>query len=136
MHIEINDNTTLREIQGAFTDFYPYLQLEFYKHPHKKYEASSERGLIYPGRTIGEIKQTHISGIIEMQPWYKVTSVELEFQNRFGLPVQILRKEKDKWVQTTGMDDFTLKQLNEMGRNSSDEFVVTDYDEGFEGENP
>lgn len=132
MHIEINDNTTLREIQEAFNNFYPYLQLEFYKHPHKKYEASAERSLIYPGKTIGEIKQTHVSGIIEMQPWYKVTSVELEFQNRFGLPVQILRKEKDKWVQTTGMDDFTLKQLNEMGRNSSDEFVVTDYEEGFE----
>jgi hypothetical protein len=25
--------------------------------------------------------------------------------------------------QTTGMDDFTLKDLNEFGRNSSDEFI-------------
>ena len=45
-----------------------------------------------------------------------------------------MRKEKDRWEQTTGMDDFTLKDLNEMGRNSSDEFIVTDYEEGFEEE--
>jgi hypothetical protein len=29
------------------------------------------------------------------------------------------------------MDDFTLKDLNEFGRNSSDEFVVSDYEEKF-----
>ena len=32
------------------------------------------------------------------------------------------------------MDDFTLKELNELGRNSSDEFIVTDYDETFDDE--
>ena len=30
------------------------------------------------------------------------------------------------------MDDFTLKELNEMGRNSSDEFIISDYEAGFE----
>lgn len=51
---------------------------------------------------------------------------------RFGLSVQILRKEKDNWEQTTGMDDFTLKEINELGRNSSDEFILEDYEKGFE----
>jgi hypothetical protein len=56
----------------------------------------------------------------------------MEFQNRFGLFAQVFRKEKRSWEQTTGMDDFTLKQLNEFGRNSSDEFILEDYEEGFE----
>ncbi len=30
------------------------------------------------------------------------------------------------------MDDFTLKELNELSRNSSDEFIVSDYEETFE----
>lgn len=129
MHIDINDNTTLRHIQEIFSDYYPYLQMEFYKSPHKKYEASAERELIYPGKTIGEVKQTHVSAIIEILPHSKVADVEKEFLQRFGLSVQILRKEKDHWEQTTGMDDFTLKELNEMGRSSSDDFILSDLDE-------
>jgi hypothetical protein len=127
MHIDINDNTRLREIQEVFPDYYPYLGLAFYK----KHEASPEQELITAEKTIGELKQTHVSGLLEMMPFYKVADIEKEFGQRFDLSVQILRKEKDGWVQTTGMDDFTLKELNELGRNSSDEFIVEDYNDGF-----
>jgi glycerol-3-phosphate O-acyltransferase len=132
MHIEITDHTTIREIQEAFANFYPYLQIEFYKKPHKKYQASAEKDLVYPGKTIDEIKQTHVSGLLEISPASKVADVEKEFLQRFGLSVQVLRKQKNGWEQTTGMDDFTLKELNEMGRNSSASFIMEDYDEGFE----
>ena len=29
------------------------------------------------------------------------------------------------------MDDFTLNELNEFGRSSSDELIVSEYDEKF-----
>lgn len=132
MHIEINDKTPLREIQEVFSDFYPYLKLEFYSRQHKKYEASQEIHQIEPNILIGDIKATHTSGILEILPLYKVAEVEKEFLDRFGLSVQVLRKDKKGWEQTTGMDDFTLKELNEIGRNSSDEFIIEDYEEGFE----
>ena len=134
MHIEINDKTTLRHIQEIFSDFYPYLQIEFYNKTHKKYETSDEANLIYPGKTIDEIKETHLSALLEIQPWYKVADVEREFQQRFGLSVQILWKQKDNWEQTTGMDDFTLKELNELGRNSSDEFIISEPDSEYPDE--
>ncbi len=44
--------------------------------------------------------------------------------------MQILRKKNKDWEQTTSMDDFTLKDLNEIGRNSSDEFIIDDYEQG------
>jgi hypothetical protein len=132
MYIEINDNTTLREIQEVFSAFYPYLKIEFYSERHNKYEASDKNHQIDPNILIGDIKATHISGLLEILPLYKVSEVEKEFQQRFGLSVQIFRKEKNTWEQTTGMDDFTLKELNETGRNSSDEFIVEDYERGFE----
>lgn len=134
MHIEINDNTTLKNIQHAFSDYYPYLKIAFYKKPHDKYQASSNTDLLYPGKTIGEIKQTHTSGLLEILPLYRIADVEKEFQQRFSLPVQIMMKQKDKWVQTTGMDDFTLKELNEIARNSSDEFILSEPDSEFEDE--
>lgn len=132
MHIEINDNTLLSQIQKAFSDFYPYLKIEFYRKPHKEYEVSEEKDLIIANRSIGEIKRTHVSGVLEIQPLYKVADVEREFQDRFDLSVQILRKEKTGWEQTAGMDNFSLRDLNEMGRNSSDEVIISDYEIGFE----
>ena len=132
MHIEINDSISLREIQEVFSDFYPYLKIEFYSKRHKKYEASSEASQIDPNVLIGDIKATHVSGVLEILPFYKISEVEREFQQRFGLSAQILRKENRGWEQTTGMDDLTLKEVNEIGRNSSDEFIVEDYEKGFE----
>jgi len=138
MYIEINDNTTLREIKEVFSNFYPYLKIEFYRFPHKKYEASDESDRIDPNATLGNIKRTHYSGILEIQPLYKVADVEREFQERFNLSVQVFRKNNDEWEQTTGMDSFNLKDINEIGRNSSDETIISDYEEGFDdiGENP
>lgn len=132
MHIDINDNTSLREIQLVFSNFYPYLYIKFYKKPHQQYQASEDKDEIESDRTIAAIKKTHISGMLEIRPTYKVSDVEKEFKDRFGLSVQVLRKENDGWVQTTGGDDFTLKELNEMGRSSSDETIISDYEEGFE----
>ncbi len=132
MHIDINDNTPLREIQLVFSNFYPFLNVSFFRKGHDKYEASPEEYRIEPNTTVGDIKKTHVSGLLEIQPNYTVAHVEKEFNDRFGLSIQILRKEKDKWVQTLGMDDFRIKDLNEMGRNSFDEFIVNDYEKGFE----
>lgn len=132
MHIEINDRITLREIQQTFADFYPYLQLNFYRKPHKAYDASDEKDLVNAGSTVGELKKTHVSGFIEIVPLQTVAEVEKEFLDRFGLSVQVLRKEKEKWVQTTGLDDFTLKEVNELSRTSQDELVIDEYEEGFE----
>jgi hypothetical protein len=131
MHLVINDKTTLREIQNVFATFYPYLKIEFYSKRHERYESSDESREIEPNILIGDIKAAHISGLLEVLPSHKVWQVEKEFQERFGLSIQILRKEKNHWEQTTGMDDFTLKQLNEFGRNSSDELIVSEYEEGF-----
>ena len=97
----------------------------------RTYEDSSETDRVDPGATVGDIKATHVSGVLEIQPFYRIADVEKEFMERFGLSVQILRKEKNKWEQTTGMDDFTLTELNEFGRSSSDELIVSEYDEKF-----
>lgn len=132
MHLEINDTTTFKEIQEAFSNFYPYLQLEFYTRGHKKYEESLDIDLVYPGKTIGDVKKTHTSGILEIRPLDTVAQVEAELKTRFGLSAQVFWNDNDVWRETTDMDDFTLKDLNVIGRNSSDSFIVSDYEEGFQ----
>jgi len=132
MHIQICDKTPLSEIQAVFSAYYPYLKIEFYSRRHKKYEPSDEKYLVEPNILIGDIKATHVSGLLEILPSGKVADVEREFLQRFGLSVQIFRKEKDDWEQTSGTDDFSLKELNEFGRNSSDEIILSEYEKGFE----
>ena len=132
MHLEINDMTTFREIQDAFADFYPFLRMEFYTREHGKYEPSLDIDLVYPGKKIGDVKKTHVSGILEISPLDTVAGVEKELKLRFGLSAQVFWKDDEVWQQTTGMDDFTLKELNEMARNSSDEFIVYDEEDEWE----
>ncbi|MBL7745601.1 MAG: hypothetical protein JNN00_19170 [Chitinophagaceae bacterium] len=128
MHIEINDNTALREIQQTFSDFYPWLQIEFYNKAHKKYEGSEIANQLHADNSVGEVKQTHVSGLLEIRPSYKVADVEKEFQDRFGLSVQIMMKEKGQWVQTTGTDILTLKDINQLSRNASDEYILSELE--------
>src|SRR5574338_62366 len=132
MYIEINDTTVIGDIEKVFSNFYPYLKIGFYKRPHEKYKLSDEKDLINPDVKVSNIKKTHVSGILEIRPLFTVAEVEKEFLQRFGLSVQILWKENNQWEQTTGMDDFSLKELNEMGRSSSDAFILEDLDEGPE----
>jgi hypothetical protein len=134
MHLEINDNTVLENIQHAFSNFYPYLTIEFFHGHHQRYESSDEAVRIDPKKKISEVRITHISTLLEVQPWYKVKDLEKEFQERIGISVQIMKKEKQEWEQTTGLDNLSLKDLNILGRNSSDEYIVTDYDETFDEE--
>lgn len=134
MHIDINDNTSLKEIRDTFSNFYPYLSLSFFHSIHHKYESSSPKDSIDLNKTIGQVRKTHISALIEIQPTYSTADVEKEFQQKVGIGVQVLKKEKDSWEQSTGLDNLSLKDLNIMGMNSSDEFIVTDYDESFEEE--
>ena len=50
MHIQLNDNTTLQQIKDVFSDYYPYLRIEFYRKPHKMFETSQEKDLIDSGK--------------------------------------------------------------------------------------
>ncbi|MBU6158678.1 MAG: hypothetical protein KGP35_06555 [Bacteroidetes bacterium] len=133
MHIHIHDQTTLREIQEVFSTFYPHLRLRFYQHPHKAFELSSERQRLSEDLTIAECRHTHIDGILDIMPDQRVAQVEDELLKKFGLSAQVLKKEKSEWVQTIGLDSYSLKEVNEFSKNDSDEYLIRDYDAGFEG---
>jgi glycerol-3-phosphate O-acyltransferase len=134
MYLEINDYTKLEEMQKVFSDFYPFLKIEFYRMPHKKYEASDAEYLLDSKLSVGDFKPTHVSGLLEILPTYQVSEVEREFLERFGLSVQILRKEQRSWEQTTDLDDFTLRELNELSRASFEEFPGEDDVKEFDQE--
>ncbi|MFN4284957.1 MAG: hypothetical protein ACK4E8_03245 [Lacibacter sp.] len=129
MHIHIHDQLKLAEIKEVFSNYYPHLQLAFYSGPHKPYETSDEKELLPANAAVQDVKRTHIDGIIDIRPLQTVNKLEQEFQQRFGLPVQVLYKNNGVWTQTTGLDTLSLKELNEISRNDSDQSLIEDYDE-------
>ncbi len=134
MHIEINDHTTIRSIQKTFSNFYPYLKIVFIKNPDLKKNLTDESNIIFEGKTIEEVKYTHLSSLIEISPISKLSDIENEFYERLGLCIRILINQKNKWEQATGMNNFTLKELNELGRSSFDEFILSEPDSEFRDE--
>lgn len=134
MHIDINDKTVLKEIHKTFSDYYPFLLMKFYKKPHNKYEESRKAEELDIEKTVGDVLKKKIAIKIEMPPTERVSNLEKEFQNKIGIPIQILKLENGIWRQTSGLDNLTLKDLNIMGRNSSDDFVMEDVDDDFETE--
>jgi len=134
MHIDINDKTVLKDIQKTFSDYYPFLLMKFYKKPHNKYEESKKVDELDIEQSVGAILKKQIAIKIEMFPTERVSYLETEFQHKIGIPIQILKLENGVWRQTSGLDNLTLKDLNIMGRNSSDDFVMEDVDDEFETE--
>lgn len=134
MHLEIHDQTRLFDIQRVFNDFYPYLQLDFFHGRHGRYEASAAADRIPPNLTMGEVRKTHLSTLLDIQPGNSADQLEKECQVKLGVSVQVLVRKGDSWEQTSGLDRLSLKDLNLLGRNSSDEYIVTNYDETLQEE--
>ena len=134
MHIDINDKTVLKDIQKTFSDYYPFLLMKFYKKQHNKFEDSRKVEELDMEKTVGDVLKKQIAIKIEMLPTERVFNLEKEFQHKIGIPIQILKLKNGIWCQTSGLDNLTLKDLNIIGRNSSDDFVMEDVDDEFETE--
>ncbi|MFM7709323.1 MAG: hypothetical protein ACKO5C_00265, partial [Ferruginibacter sp.] len=115
MHLDIHDHTTLLEIQDTYSKFYPYLSICFFTTPHGRYESSEEPHEIDLHHSIGDIRKTHLSIVFEIQPTYRARDVERAFQDKTAIGMQIMMKGNEGWEQTTGLDDLTLKELNQLG---------------------
>ncbi len=123
MIIEINDNSKIEAVCNAFMQRYPFLKIEFYNQPHGWQESTSYKHLLPHDKTIGEVRNKHNPGALEIHASQKTGIVEQEFNKRFGLNVQVFRRHGDAWVQTAGTDELTLEEQNETGKNATQDMM-------------
>ena len=117
--IRITDNKTIQAIQEEFSDHFPFLKLEFYASAHTVGEGSANDDRIDPKLTIGAIRTKLNPGELSIHGNQKVSTLEEAFQEFFGLSVQVFRKSKELWLQTTSTDEWTLSEQNESGKAMS-----------------
>ena len=118
MVLQIHDNLLVSDLQQRFSKYFQYLKIEFYSNPHRSYEGSEEKYIISPGKRIGEIREIHLEGGLEIKSFYTVDRVERDFKEKFDLNVQVFRNENGGWIQTSKTDKYTLLQQAEMVYNA------------------
>lgn len=119
MIIHIQDSLALSDIQDRFSKCFPLLKIEFYNKPHCLKKPSEEDCRINPEKNVGQARHHHHQGELALKSWYTVARVEKEFAEKFGLNVQVFRKENGQWVQTGKTDRFTLHEQQEMARHAA-----------------
>lgn len=113
MFLQIYDSMTVEEVQDRFTECFPFLKIEFYSKPHKKFEASDKTYLYHKKMLIGDIRKKHIDGSLEIKSWFTTARVEKELKDIYGLNAQIFRWDRNSWIQTSLSDEFTLQQQSQ-----------------------
>lgn len=116
MKIYISEEDVIRGIQEKFQAVYPWLRLRFYKHPHGEGEGSPRCEQLTPDTPLDDIRMTHGFGWIDVGPRRTVAAVEKDFYRQFGLCVQVFRKGRNCWLETTDTDRLTLGEQNNRGR--------------------
>jgi len=119
MKIEITNNTKAHTVKDAFNKAYPFLKIEFVSAKHSAGEASTITELIREDALLGEINSELKRGSIFISPKDTVAFIEQTFQQKFGLPIQVFRKQKNAWIETTQTDQQSLTWQNEKGKEAS-----------------
>jgi hypothetical protein len=116
MQLIIQGSKTIGGIQKEFNDQFPFLKLVFFSRSHQAHEGSkAELILRDPARVLFDCGVFSGDGALEIRPDMSVWQLERQFENDFGLHVQVFRKSGSSWLETSQTDDMTLLQQNERG---------------------
>jgi hypothetical protein len=120
MILKIDNNKSIAKIQEEFNSMFPYLKLEFFKHPHGIHQGTPKKDMLNPSLTLKQFSKKNLHGEFDIKEGMKVSDLEDSFQMLFNLSVQVFRKSAGTWIETSVTDDWTLKQQNDEGRDLSE----------------
>ena len=114
----INDDMRISDFQSAFNEKFPGLRIEFYKKEHDVNAGSFKEDQYANDVKLAQISTKGNLGDIEVKPTMTVADLEQQFENDFGLHVQVFRRSNTLWLQTSSTDDWTLEKQNTKGLHS------------------
>jgi len=120
MKLAIKGNTAISSLQRIFSEEFPYIKIEFFSQPHAKGKPTSAKLMMPGNRTLAEIRSFSKEGEMDIVPEMTVDQLEQEFENSFGLHVQVFRKSGRIWLETTATDEWTLGRQNQEGKELSE----------------
>jgi len=119
MEIHIDDTKKLEKIKSEFSKKYPFLKIEFFKNAHSEGDGSPKADMIIADAAVGDIRTKHTEGDITISGEMKVSELEQQFENRYGIHAQIFRKSGELWLETSITDEWSLSDQNSTGQEMS-----------------
>ncbi len=123
MILQISKGSSLKNIQKQFSEFYPFLKIEFFKkipvdQPLYKAELFSAADIV---RYIDGAKDGFVN--IDVSRKKTITDVEKDFEKMLGISAHVFRKSGNVWVETTLTNDWSLEDQNEEAKQISSHFI-------------
>ncbi|MFM2225418.1 MAG: hypothetical protein RJA07_1620 [Bacteroidota bacterium] len=115
MKIVINDSRKIYAIQKEFSNEFPFLKIQFFAKSNTKTGKSSAKTIKHSSKELAQCRTQHTIGEIEIVPEMSVNSLEQNFQDIFGLHVEVLRKSGKAWLETSVTGNWSLMEQNAEG---------------------
>ena len=132
MIIKINAQTSIKQIQDAFTRRFPFLKLEFFIDANADGIFTANEMIKDHDKSIGELSKTTLTIAIEVHGSTTITELEQSFKTNFGLIVQVFHNRNHTWIVSTTSDQLTLEILNaraeEVSKPLNNETIVDPSD--------
>lgn len=128
MKFHVARQDLIRGIQEEFSRTYPFLKIEFSRKkglpedtPVVRTSPSEEN--TDEEQNIRTVAKNILWDDFGLSDDMKVSELEILLQYQFGLPVQILRKSANLWMETRLNRHWTLRQQNDHGKDIASGFA-------------
>src|ERR1044072_1998464 len=104
MKISLAASTRIIDVKKAFNTRFPYLKLEFFNKKHLPGKISPAKQKLPENALLIDVTGVMREGEIEITATNKAQDIEQQLQKRFNLPVQVFRRTRNGWMETTRTD--------------------------------
>ena len=110
--IMLTPQQTLQEVKESFSAMFPQLKIEFFKQSHESGEGNFADDIITDlSQSLEQISNVDHAFTISVDEHKKVSTLENDFST-LGINLQVFRKSKNVWLQTTTTDHWTIAEQN------------------------
>lgn len=114
MLLNIVPDKTIGALQNEFLTAFPGLKIVFFSKPHHIHKGSAAKFLVQEKEMpLSQLSPMLLPGTLTIEPETVVAQLEQQFEEFFGLHVQVFRKSGRTWLETSVSDDLTLAQQQE-----------------------
>ena len=111
--IYISKDDSIRQIQGRFSELFPYLRINIFKHVDRTERKTGENILYCPEVRMRDIDFSFQDGLIMISENMTVGDLEQVFYEKWTMLVQVTRKNKIPETDQTTIDHYLLKHANQ-----------------------
>lgn len=107
LSMKVEKGNTVKSIQEAFNNTYPFLKIEFLRKATRKEIMDGSEIIHLP------TKETNVD--IDVNSKQTVKDLEVQFRTKANMNIKLFRKFCNVWIETSLTDDWTLEQQNNEG---------------------